>query len=227
MSLHSLRKLKLLSQRQSYIATDGESVSKSWCRAPSGTHDQIFSYYYLTVTVLFLWGALSDERTGLSFVYAAGNTKHGLTRVKDTTYTRPYFTVSDLRLSISSPPTTPRVTAELFDPASTRVCPFLDKDKVTLRPTASQSVSLGVELHLGLMTRYLLLFDSTVLLLWAPSLTRGRFCLLYMQLALASAVFLGSESLGTLATLWPSTLEYCYVGCSPHIGVLCLYGRGR
>jgi hypothetical protein len=28
-------------------------------------------YYSLTVTVLFLWGALSDERTGLSFVYAA------------------------------------------------------------------------------------------------------------------------------------------------------------
>jgi hypothetical protein len=24
------------------IATDGQSVSKSWCRAPSGAHDQIF-----------------------------------------------------------------------------------------------------------------------------------------------------------------------------------------
>jgi hypothetical protein len=32
--------------------------------------------------------------------------------------------------------------------------------KVTLRLTDSQSVSLGVELHLGLMTRCLLLFDS-------------------------------------------------------------------
>jgi hypothetical protein len=31
----------------------------------------------------------------------------------------------------------------------------------------------------------------------APSLTRGQVCLLYMLLALASAVFLGSESLGT------------------------------
>jgi hypothetical protein len=30
-----------------------------------------------------------------------------------------------------------------------------------------------------------------------PFLTRGRICLLYMLLALASAVFLGSESLGT------------------------------
>jgi hypothetical protein len=34
------------------------------------------------------------------------------------------------------------------------------KVKVTLRPTVGQSVNLGVEPHLGLMTRYLLLFDS-------------------------------------------------------------------
>jgi hypothetical protein len=34
------------------------------------------------------------------------------------------------------------------------------KVKVTLRLTISQSVSLGVKPHLGLMTRYLLLFDS-------------------------------------------------------------------
>jgi hypothetical protein len=29
------------SQSQSHIATDGQSISKSWCRAPSGAHDQI------------------------------------------------------------------------------------------------------------------------------------------------------------------------------------------
>ena len=28
-------------QVPSYIATDGQSVSKSWCRAPSEAHDQI------------------------------------------------------------------------------------------------------------------------------------------------------------------------------------------
>jgi hypothetical protein len=55
------------------------------------------------------------------------------------------------------------------------------KVKVTLRLTVSQSVSL-----LGLKTRYLLLFDSYGLIFWgAPSLTRGRVCLLYMLLALA------------------------------------------
>jgi hypothetical protein len=62
--------------------------------------------------------------------------------------------------------------------------------------TDGQSVSLGVELHLGLMTRYLLLFDIYgFVFCGAPSLTRARVCLLL--LVLASAVFLGSESLGT------------------------------
>jgi hypothetical protein len=53
----------LLSQSQSHIATDGQPVIKSsWPDI----------YYCLSVTVLFLWGTLSDERTGPSFVYAAG-----------------------------------------------------------------------------------------------------------------------------------------------------------
>jgi hypothetical protein len=73
------------SQIQSHIATDDQSVSKSWCRAPSGAHDQIF------ITVVHF-----------GFVFCG-----------------------------------------------------------------------------------------------APSLTRGRVCLLYMILVFASAVFLGSESLGT------------------------------
>jgi hypothetical protein len=68
------------------------------------------------------------------------------------------------------------------------------KVKVILRRTVSQSVGLAVEPHSGLMTRYLLLFDSCFCR--APSLTRGRVCLLYMLLALASSVFLGSKSLG-------------------------------
>jgi hypothetical protein len=31
------------SQSQSYIATDGRSISKPWCRAPFGADDQIFT----------------------------------------------------------------------------------------------------------------------------------------------------------------------------------------
>jgi hypothetical protein len=88
------------------------------------------------------------------------------------------------------------------------VTDWLVKVKVTLRQTLSQSVSLGIEPHLGLVTRYLLLFDSYGLVsCGAPSLTRGRVCLLYMLLAIASAVFLTSESLGTrdhilLSQIW-------------------------
>jgi hypothetical protein len=85
---------------------------------PSGAYDQIF-ITCVTVMVLFLWGALSDERSGLSFVCAAGPCQRSLSRVRVPWDLRPYFTVSDLRLPFSSPPTTRRVTVEVFDPAST------------------------------------------------------------------------------------------------------------
>jgi hypothetical protein len=74
-------------------------------------------YYCLTVTVLFLWGALSDGRTGLSFVNASGPCRRSLS-----CDWRPSVTVAYLRLPFSSPPTTRRVTGEVFDPASTRGC---------------------------------------------------------------------------------------------------------
>jgi hypothetical protein len=57
---------------------------------------------------------------------------------------------------------------------------------VTLRLTVSQSVSLGVET---------LLFDGYGFLL-CDALSDERTGLLYMLLALASVVFLGSESFG-------------------------------
>jgi hypothetical protein len=66
-----------------------------------------------------LWGALSDERTGLYFVNATGPRQRSLSQVRVPWISRPYFTVSDLRLPFSSPPTTHRVTVEVFDPAST------------------------------------------------------------------------------------------------------------
>jgi hypothetical protein len=110
----------------SHIATDGHSASKSWYQALSVkvkvkvtlrlTVSQSVSlgvvprpdinYYRLTVTVLFLWGAFSDKRTGLSFIYAAGPCQRSLSRVRVPWDSRPYFTVSDLKLPFSSPPTT-------------------------------------------------------------------------------------------------------------------------
>jgi hypothetical protein len=67
-----------------------------------------------------MWGALSDE-TGLSFTVAAGSSQRSHSWVRVLWDSPPYFTVSDLRLPFSSPPTTRRVTVEVFDPASTRV----------------------------------------------------------------------------------------------------------
>jgi hypothetical protein len=85
---------------------------------------------------------------------------------------------------------------------------WLKSVKVTLPLTVRQSVSLGVEPHLVLLTRYLFLFDSYGLVFrGVASMTRGRVCHSYMLLALARAVFLGSESLGTrdhilLSQIW-------------------------
>jgi hypothetical protein len=108
----------LRSQSQSHIATDGQSISKPWCRAHLG----LMSRYVLllTVTVLVFWGVLSHDRTGLSFVYASGPRQRSLSCARipsDETI----FTASDLRLPFSSPPTTLRVMVEVLEPASTRV----------------------------------------------------------------------------------------------------------
>jgi hypothetical protein len=71
--------------------------------------------------------------------------------------------------------------------------------------SVSQSVSLGVELHLGLMIWYLLLFDSygPFFFCGAPYLTIRRVCLLYMLLVLASAVFPGPSPMVLV------TIFYC------------------
>jgi hypothetical protein len=60
--LHSQAK----SQSQSYVTTDGQSVSLSWCQAPIwDLYDQIL---FLSDSYgLFTWDAPSDERTRLSF----------------------------------------------------------------------------------------------------------------------------------------------------------------
>jgi hypothetical protein len=91
----------------------------TFSQSVSLAHGQIF------ITLWQLWSCfcgapLSDERTGLSVVYAAGPCQSSLSWVRVPWDSRPYFTVSDLRLSFSSPPKTRRVTVEVLDPASTR-----------------------------------------------------------------------------------------------------------
>jgi hypothetical protein len=70
--------------------------------------------------------------------------------------------------------------------------------KVTLRLTVSQSVSKSwCRAPSGPHDQiFIVLWQLRSCVCGVSSLTRGRFCLLYMLLALVSAVFLGSESLG-------------------------------
>jgi hypothetical protein len=67
-----------------------------------------------------VWGCLSDDRTDLSITIAAGPRQRSYSRVRVTWESRPYFTVSDLRLPFLSPSTTRRATVEVLDPVSTR-----------------------------------------------------------------------------------------------------------
>jgi hypothetical protein len=53
----------------------------------------MYIYYYLTITVLLLWGDLSDERTGLTFVNAAGPCQRSQSRVRVPWDSRQYFTL--------------------------------------------------------------------------------------------------------------------------------------
>jgi hypothetical protein len=109
----------LSSESESYVTTDGQPASLSWNKAPFwGLRPDL--YYCQTVADLLIWRALSDERTGLSFTIAAGPRQRSHFRVRFPWDSWPYFTVSDSRLPFSSPPTTRRVTVEVFDPASTR-----------------------------------------------------------------------------------------------------------
>jgi hypothetical protein len=103
---------------ESYITTDGQSASLSWNKAPIW-HLGPDLYYCQTVAPLLMWGALSDERTGLSFTIAAG-LQRSHSRVPVPLDSWPYITLSDSILPFSSPPKTRRVTVGVFDPASTR-----------------------------------------------------------------------------------------------------------
>jgi hypothetical protein len=136
----SLETELLSSQSQSHIATDGEPVSKSWCRAPSGAYDQIL----ITVWQLqsCFCGAPSLTRGRVCHLYMLLILcQHSLSQVSVPWDSWTYFTVSDLRLSFSSPPTTRRVTVEVFDPASTRVDHW-----ITVESTPSNTVfSSGIE----------------------------------------------------------------------------------
>jgi hypothetical protein len=58
------------SRSQSYVTTDGQPASLSWCQAPIWDLRPDFHCCHTVASVL-MWGVLSGERTGLSFAIAA------------------------------------------------------------------------------------------------------------------------------------------------------------
>jgi hypothetical protein len=66
---------------ESYITTDGQSVSLSWNKAPIwGLRPDLYNCQ--TIAGLLIRGALSDERTGLSVKVAAGPRQRSHSRVR-------------------------------------------------------------------------------------------------------------------------------------------------
>jgi hypothetical protein len=129
-------------------------------KPPSGAQDQIF----VTVSCGFvMWGALSDERTGLSFIIATGPRQRIHSPVRVLRDSWPYFTVSDSRLPQPGGPGPriyiPREQCGPVIPAGTRV-PFhrlLRLAKIRRR--------YSTLLHAGLITQ-----KTSLPLLRVPSL---------------------------------------------------------
>jgi hypothetical protein len=102
--------LLLLNESESCVTTNGQSPSLSCNKAPIWGLRPDF-YCCQTIVDLLMWGALSDERTGMPLASPAQSFSSPST---------PYFTASNSRLPFLSPATTRRAKVGVFDPASTR-----------------------------------------------------------------------------------------------------------
>jgi hypothetical protein len=133
-----------------------------------------------------MWGALSDERTDLSFAIATGPRQRSLSRVRVPWDSRPYFTVSVLRLPFSSPSTSQSQSYITTDGQS-------QSQSYVTTDGQSASLSWNKAHNWGLRPDLDYYLTVAVCSFGAPSLTRGRVCRLQLLLALARAVIFGSE----------------------------------
>jgi hypothetical protein len=97
-------------ESESELCYDRRSVAQSAFEQSTHLGLTTTFYYRRTVAGLLMWGALSDERTDPSFTIAADPRQRSHSWVRVPWDSRPYFTVSHLRLPFSSPPTTRRAT---------------------------------------------------------------------------------------------------------------------
>jgi hypothetical protein len=165
----------------------------------SGAYDQIFITVRHLYVDLLMWGALSDERTGLSFAVAASPRQRSHSRVRVPWQSWPYFTF----IFVAS------CDSQGYG-GGIRPCLHTGW---TVNSSQSQShiATDGRSVSKSLCRAPSGAHDQIFITVWqlrscfcgASSLTRGRVCVLYMLLVLASAVFLGSESLGL------TTIFYC------------------
>jgi hypothetical protein len=95
--------LSIRSQSQSYVTTNGHSASLSSCQAPMWGLRLEF-YYCQTVADLLMWGAVSDERTGLPFITDAGPRQRSHSWVRVPWDSWPYFTLSESKLPLPGGP---------------------------------------------------------------------------------------------------------------------------
>jgi hypothetical protein len=154
------------SQSQSYVTTDGQSASLSWNRAPIwGLRPD---FYYCRRLQACWSGALSLWRGDGSYVCHSN--------FKSQSHSQSYIATDGQSITKS-------------------LCraPSGARDQIFITLWQLRSYFCGL-----------------------PFLTRGRVCFLYMQLALASVVFFGSESLGIrdhilLSQIWDFLFVNSYV----------------
>jgi hypothetical protein len=166
-----------MSESESYVTTDGQSASLSWNKASiCGLRPD---YYFrtengirLTVTFLIPWGALSDERTGLSFVCAAGPCQRSLScdrillsQIWDFAFRRL------LRLTGS------RWRYSTLPPQGYEYCYICNRGDITLAQTAQKTVSSHIVanefLSVSLLSNQLRNSYVVILLLRACIPSRG------------------------------------------------------
>jgi hypothetical protein len=75
------RSTEAMNRSEPCIRIDGQSASLSWNKAPIWDLRPDFCYCQ-TVAGLLMWDALSDERTGLSFIFPIGPRQRSHFRVQ-------------------------------------------------------------------------------------------------------------------------------------------------